>query len=164
MLPGMGNPRGMEIIPITDFRKQRFMDWLCTPAAEREPRLMEELAEELSLTRRTLSNWKKDDEFLEHWEKRHRATIGNPDKINEVLHTLYKTATDPDDPKHVSAAKEFLAHVEGTRPQRVDVTVTRADVSTLSTEQLIELAAMRARDALDRRQEPMDWDTIPDHG
>lgn len=151
MLPGMGNPKGLEIIPIDDFRKQRFLDWLCTPIAEREPSTMEELAGELSLTRRTLTNWKKDDEFLKHWEQRHRATIGNPERINEVLNTLYRTATDPDDPKHVSAAKEFLGFVEGTRPQKVDVTVTNQDVSKLSTDELIALAAKRAASELDRR-------------
>lgn len=160
MITGMANPRGYEDIPITDFRKQRFLDWLCTPAAEREPSTMEELAGELSLTRRTLSNWKKDDEFLKHWEQRHRATIGNPDRINEVLNTLYRTATDPDDPKHVSAAKEFLSHVEGTRPQRVDVTVTNQDVSKLPTDVLIDMAAKAAQRELDRRIENGSVDTL----
>ena len=156
----MGNPRGYEIIPITDFRKQRFLDWLCTPASEREPTTMDDLAAELSITRRTLSNWKKDDEFLAHWEKRHRATIGNPDKINEVLNTLYRTAVDPDDPKHISAAKEYLGYVRGTAPQRVDVTVTNESVSDIPTHVLMDMVAERARAELDRRHADDDADTV----
>ena len=152
--------QGQVVIPITDWRKQAFLDWLCTPASEREPATMEAFSDTVGMTRRTLSSWKKDDEFLEHWEKRHRATIGNPDRVNEVLNVLYKTATDIDDPKHISAAKEFLNHVEGTRPQKVDVTVTRADASSLSDDQLMELLASRAADELDRRTKTDDWDTV----
>jgi hypothetical protein len=149
----MGNPNGQEIIPITDFRKQRFMEWLCTPQGKREPSTMEVLSQELGLTRRTLSNWKKDDEFLEHWEKMYRRTVGSPERLQKVYDTLFQTATDPDDPKHVQAADKYIHAVEGAQPQKVDVTVTGdSDLSNLSDDDLFALLANRATKEVERRQ------------
>lgn len=127
-------------LPIEDFRKQRFLQWLCVPAREREPSTMDELAVELDVTRRTLSNWKKDDEFIDAWAKRHRQTVGNPDRLNEIIDVLYKTATDIDDPKHIQAAKEYRSWVEETKPQQVEVTVSQKyDLSHLSDRELFAM-------------------------
>lgn len=131
-------------IPIDDWRKQRFLDWLCTVPKEREPRTMEALADELSLTRRTLTTWKTDDkEFIEAWEKRYLQTIGNPGVKQEIMETLRRTATDPDDPKHVQAAKTYF-EIEGSmKPAKMEVNVTRA-AKDLTDEQLDALIAEHA--------------------
>lgn len=127
-------------LPIEDFRKQRFLQWLCIPAKEREPSTMDELATELDVTRRTLTNWKKDDEFIDAWAKEHRRTVGNPDRLNEILDVLYKTAVDIDDPKHIQAAKEYRSWVEETKPQQVEVKVSRDyDLSKFSDAELFAM-------------------------
>lgn len=133
------------IVPITDFRKQAFLKWLCTPIKEREPRTMELLAEQLQTTRRTLTTWKTDDkEFIEAWEKMYLRTIGNPERKQSIMDTLYKTATDGDDPKHVAAAKQYF-EIEGSiKPSRVEVSMSKP-ATELTDEQLDEILAVKAQ-------------------
>jgi hypothetical protein len=113
------------VVPITDFRKQTFLKWLCTPAKERDPKTMELLAEQLGLSRRTLTNWKDDKEFLEAWEKRYLKTIGDPSRKQEIMDVLYRTATDADDPKHVQAAKQYFEIEGSVKPQKMQIEVSR---------------------------------------
>jgi hypothetical protein len=130
-------------IPITDFRKQAFLRWLCTPLKEREPKTFIGFAEEVGLDRRTLQNWRDEKEFLEAWEKMYLRTIGDPSKKSEIMATLYQTATDPDDPKHVQAAKAYF-EIEGSmKPTKMEVTVQRP-AAELTDDQLAALLAERA--------------------
>jgi Helix-turn-helix of insertion element transposase len=130
-------------VPITDFRKQAFLRWLCTPVKEREPRTFIDFAAEVGLDRRTLQNWRDEKEFLEAWEKMYLKTIGDPSKKSEIMGTLYQTATDPDDPKHVQAAKAYF-EIEGSmKPSRMEVTVQRP-AAELTDDQLAALLAERA--------------------
>ena len=138
-------------VPVSDFRKQRFLHWLCTPPKDREPRLLEELAEELGLTRRTLTNWKDDKDFLEAWEKLYLKTIGNPEVKMRIMKTLEKTATDPDDPKHVTAAKTYFEIEGSVKPAKMDVQVTQRPAKELTDEQLAELIALNAQAEKDQR-------------
>jgi hypothetical protein len=131
------------IVPITDFRKQAFLRWLCTPLKEREPSSFIKFAEEVGVDRRTLQNWRDDKEFLEAWEKMYLKTIGDPSKKSEIMATLYQTATDPDDPKHVMAAKAYF-EIEGSmKPSKMEVVVQRP-AAELTDEQLATLLAERA--------------------
>lgn len=134
-----------------DFRQQAFLDWLCTPVKEREPRHMKDLEEQLGVTRRTMTNWKVDREFLEEWERRYLKEIGNPERKSEIMDTLYKTAIDPDDPKHVQAAKQYF-EIEGSlKPAQMEVSI-RKEASELTDEQLAQVAAMKANDMLAARR------------
>ena len=122
------HPVGGEVhrLPVTHVHKQRLLTWLCTPKKEREPPKLEDLAEELGVTRRTLTNWKVDPEFLEAWNTMYLRTIGSPEVKSEIMHTLKRTATDPDDPKHVQAAKTYF-EIEGSlKPQTQQIEVKRS--------------------------------------
>lgn len=131
------------VIPITDFRKQAALRWLCTPIKEREPKTFIALAEELGVDRRTIQSWRDDKEFLEAWEKLYLRTIGDPGKKSDIMATLYRTATDPDDPKHVQAAKAYF-EIEGSmKPAKMEVTVQRP-AAELTDDQLATLLAERA--------------------
>ena len=143
--------KGRVIIPIDDFRKQRFLHWLCTPPKDRDPSTMEVLAEELGLTRRTLTNWKDEKEFLEAWEKLYLKTIGNPEVKMRIMKTLEMTATDPDDPKHVQAAKTYFEIEGSVKPAKMDVQVTQRPAKELSDEQLAELVSMHATAEQEKR-------------
>ena len=132
------------VIPLADFRKQRYLTWLCTSVPDRNPKKLGDLAEELGVTNKTLFNWRTEDkEFMEEWEKRYKRGIGSPERKQHILDTLYKTATDPDDPKHVQAAEKYLNHVEDAKPGRMDVVVHK-ETANLSDEDLENLIAGKA--------------------
>ena len=135
---------------LSDFRKQRLLEWLLTPIADREPRTLQELADEIGMTRRQLTTWKSEADFLEEWERLYRHTVGNPERKQHVVDTLYKTATDQDDPKHVQAASKFLEAVDAIAPQRVEMTV-KGKVSELSTDELQQMLAEYTKNELDDR-------------
>jgi len=130
-------------IPISDFRKQTFLKWLCTPSKERDPRTISDLALQLDVGRKTLYRWQEDKEFLEAWEKMYLRTIGDPSRKSEIMETLFRTATDPDDPKHVQAAKTYFEIEGSVKPAKMEVSVTRP-TAELTDEQLAELLAERA--------------------
>ena len=141
-----------KVVPITDFRKQAFLEWLCTPVRERDPKTMADLAEQLQLTRRTLTNWKTDDkEFIEEWEKRYLRTIGNPERKAKIMDTLLATATDADDPKHVQAAKTYFEIEGSVKPAKMQVEV-RKEASELTDAELAQLISLKAEAELRGRE------------
>lgn len=123
--------------------KQRFIAWLLSPAKDRNPKTMEEFAQLNHVTRRQLTNWKtKDREFIEAWEMEYLRTIGNPERKNTIMETLYRTATDPDDPKHVAAAKQYF-EIEGSlKPTKHQVEISKP-VTDLSDDELDEIVAAK---------------------
>lgn len=121
-----------------EWRKQAFLDWLCTIHKDRNPPTYRELAEQLGVGETTLHSWKRDPDFLERWEYQYRRTIGSPEKMHEVLHTLYETAIDRTDPRMVAAAREYRQATEAVRPQKVDMTI-RKDLAELTDEEIMAL-------------------------
>lgn len=130
------------VIPVTDWRKQTFLKWLCTPPKERDPRTQEDLAKHLGFSRETLSRWKEDKDFLEAWEKMYLKTIGDPARKQAIMDTLYRTATDPDDPKHVQAAKQYFEIEGSVKPAKMQVEVTKS-AATLTDAELDEILATK---------------------
>lgn len=139
-------------IPVSDWRKQRFLEWLCTIKEDRDPPLQKDLAEELSVAPGTLVTWRNDPDFLEEWHRRYRKTVGSPERMQLVLERLFETATDRTDPRQVAAAKEYRMAVEGVAPTRFELNVTNA--RDLSDEALAELLAEAAAQEANDRAEP----------
>lgn len=153
-LYGKKDGRGQHmVVPIGDHvGKQIFLDWLTTPLKEREAKTVTDFCRQHDLSRNTVKEWKSDPEFIKEWEKRYLRTIGNPGRKSEIMDTLYRTATDPDDPKHVAAAKQYF-EIEGSmRPQKLDVQVT-GDPKSLTDEDLAALLAEHAAKQLEQRGE-----------
>lgn len=145
----MGRPQTHTIDGVA---KQTYIAWLLTPPKERDPQKLDDLAAQLGVERRTLTRWRTEDkEFIEAWEKEYLRTIGNPSVKSEIMQTLLKTATDPDDPKHVQAAKAYF-EIEGSlKPVKTQVNVQTGDVQKLTMEQLDELLAQKAEAEKARR-------------
>jgi hypothetical protein len=143
---GKKDGRGQHFaVPLSDWRKQRLLEWLCTVVPDRKPKFLGELAEEMGVTRRVLTKWKGEDkEFQEEWEKRYRRGIGSPERKQEILDTLFRTATDQDDPKHVAAAGKYLDYVDDAKPSKMEVTVNK-EAAVLTDEQLAELITEKAQ-------------------
>ena len=85
--------------------QNRLIEWLLCPKSERSPRTQGDLAVDMGVTTREVAAWKRDVEFLQAWDAQYLQTIGSPDAKMRIMQTLMATATDPDDPKHVQAAK-----------------------------------------------------------
>lgn len=118
-----------------DERKQRLIEWLCTPKRDRDPATQEALAKKLRVRPNKLSEWKQDPEFLKAWEAYYLRTVGSPERKQSLMDTLFRTGSDADDPRHVAAAAKYMELVEGLRPQQIEVTVKRP-AQELSDEQL----------------------------
>ena len=114
------------------------------PRRNGNPRRTPTWPSSLGVDRRTLQNWRDDKEFLEAWEKLYLKTIGDPSKKSEIMETLFKTATDNDDPKHVQAAKAYF-EIEGSiKPAKMQVEVSNKPTQELTDDQLAVLIAERA--------------------
>lgn len=141
-----------------DWRRQKYIEWLVTPLADREPERVDEFAKSIDSTRNTLHRWRQEADFLAEWERQYRLTTGSPEKIQSVLVELHATAIDRTDPRQVQAAKVYLEAVDAVKPQRVDVTVTAGKAArNLSDDELYAMLAERAAKELEARQEaPVD--------
>ena len=136
----------------TDWRRDRFLEWLCTIPQDRMPPSQSALAEELQVSHDVLRSWKKDPEFLALWESLYRRTIGSPERAGQVMQSLYETAIDRTDPRQVQAARAYMDQIEGARPQKVDVTVTAGQAAKdLTDDQLFAMLASRAEKELANR-------------
>lgn len=143
---------GAKTYDIDGVAKTRFVEWLLTPPSEREPKALRDLATELRVSRNTLTTWKtRDKEFMEEWERRYLNSIGSPERKQAIMDTLYRTAIDPDDPKHVTAAKQYM-EIEGSlKPQKQQIEITKAP-NDLSDEELDALLAQNVTNIKDKRE------------
>ena len=136
-----------------DFKRQLFIEWLCTPKRDREPPTQEAFARLHFVNPDTLSLWKRDRTFLLAWENHYLATVGSPERKQTILDTLYRTGSDPDDPRHVAAAAKYMELVDGLKPQRLDVHLHRP-AKDLTDDELNAIAARYAeQEQAARKQE-----------
>ena len=149
---GMDRTPGVKT-PYDDWRRQAFMDWLCTIPEDREPRTMKELAEKISISHQTLTNWKKDPHFMADWEMQYRKTVGSPEKAQRVIQRLFETAEDRTDPRQVPAARAYLEAIDAIKPKKVDVTVTKSPAKDLTDDELYRILAERAEQELAQRSD-----------
>ena len=143
---------------LTDEHRERFILWLCTPPAERDPRTQDALAQEFGYKpgASVLTQLKSDPEFLREWNTRYLQTISSPDKKMRIMERLEQTALDEDDPKHVQAARTYLDIVESMSPRGPGGSTASEPVkpaSDLSDEALEALLSKGARDELAERRE-----------
>jgi hypothetical protein len=109
-----------------DPRKLRLMDWLTTPKQERVPSSQAKLADELGVHVRSIRDWMQDPVFRDAWDREAKAVVGNPERAQTVLDTLYAAATDPGNKAQVQAAKLYLEATNSIKPPPIEVTVRKA--------------------------------------
>lgn len=145
-------PNRVGAIPKNDWRRQYYLDWLCTPPAQRDPPTVKELGEKLSISERVLYRWRREADFIAEWEVQYRKVVGSPEKAQRILDKLFETAEDRTDPRQVQAAKAYLEAIEVIKPKKVEVTVNRA-AKDLSDEDLYAILAERAEQELRERSD-----------
>lgn len=126
----------------------RYISWLTTVPDYRQPKTERELAAELDVYPKTLYNWRQDKDFREVWQDESDEVIGNPDRRQAVLETLYRAATNERNPRHVAAGKLYLEAIGAMAPPKLDVTVSGKALGSLSNDELdlligLGLAEMR---------------------
>lgn len=145
-------PNKVGKIAPNDWRRQHFLEWLCTPPDHRDPHTMKELAAEFGLSEQTLFRWKREPEFLGEWEIQYRKVVGSPEKAQRIMDKLFETAEDRTDPRQVQAAKAYLEAIEVIKPKKVEVTVNKA-ARDLSDDDLYAILAERAQQELRERSD-----------
>lgn len=125
-------------------KKQRLIEWLCTPKKERDPQTQEQLTRRLRVSSATVARWKKEPEFLKAWEVHYLQTVGSPERKQTLMDTLFRTGSDGDDPRHVQAASKYLEIAEGLRPQQLEITVQHRPIKEWSDEMIDAVLARHA--------------------
>ena len=129
-----------------DPEKMRFIEWLTTPPAARDPATEAEFARMIDVHVKTLYNWKHDREFREVWQGETDQVIGDLDKRQRVLDALYEAASDPRNPRHVSAAKLYLESIREMSPERESQSKAVGMLTDAELELMIQRTVAEARD------------------
>jgi hypothetical protein len=129
-----------------DPEKMRFIEWLTTPPAARNPETEAEFARMIDVHVKTLYNWKHDREFREVWQGETDQVIGDLDKRQRVLDALYEAASDPRNPRHVSAAKLYLESIREMSPERESQAKAVGMLTDAELELMIQRTVAEARD------------------
>jgi hypothetical protein len=120
-------------------RQVAYLDWLCTPPAERVPASKAKYAVQFKVAEQTLRRWEKLKVFREEWASRVDAIQGSPDKKFSLLEALYRKAMDGD----TRSAELYLKATNQMAPPQLKVEVERS-TAQLSDEELDALIASRA--------------------
>lgn len=126
-----------------DPRKMRFIEWLTTPPSMRDPETEEEFAAVIDVHPKTLHNWKRDPEFKYVWHGKTDEVIGGDDRRQAVIDALFAAASDPFNPRSVSAAKEYREWLKLMAPEQAGSGEIVADkpLALLSDEEIDDLLA-----------------------
>ncbi len=133
-----------------DHRKVALLDWLCTVPSLRIPETMDDLADELGVTSRSLRNWKSAESFLKVWRKHSNEVIGSPEKTQRLLENLLAVGMDREHRQMVQAANTFLKATGAIQPpERQEA--TKSALADMTIEQLQAMAAQVVQRELHER-------------
>jgi hypothetical protein len=131
-------PRNSYVAVTQDPRKMRFIEWLTTPPAMREPRTEEEFALTVDVHPKTLHNWKHDPEFKAVWHGETDRVVGGDDRRQAVMDALYEAASDPNHPRMAAAAKLWFDNLKAMSPENEPGQVVATKRLELLTDEEIE--------------------------
>lgn len=109
--------------------REKYLNWLLTPPAERQPQTKTDFADEHNVARSTLYEWENSDDFQEElraligkWGVRQYSEIMN--KLMEILMTAPPTPA-------VAAARELLRHIDTTGGKQSEDEVTETKLKDI---------------------------------
>lgn len=126
-----------------DPKKMLFIEWLTTPPPDRDPSTEEEFAATIDVHPKTLYNWKRDPEFKGVWHAETDKVVGGEDRRQAIMDALFEAASDPNNPRMVSAAKEWRQWVEQMSPPAAEggEVVATKRIELLTDEEIEDLLA-----------------------
>ena len=137
-------PKNYYVPVRQDPEKMRYIEWLTTPPRARDPATEAEFARMIDVHTKTLYNWKQDREFRDVWQGETDQIIGDLDRRQAVLDTLFEAARDPRNPRHVAASKLYLEAVGAMSPAKLEVSHSHKAVGMLTDDELDRLIARGA--------------------
>ena len=111
---------------------QEFVEWLVTPTWEREQPSQTAWAHAHHRHPNTVSQWKKDTRVKRAIEKRCDELNLSTDRIQEVINSVFKAATQGD----MKAATLYLQHADRLAPKRI--VIEDRTLSAMSDAELAE--------------------------
>lgn len=105
MLPSADTPRSDRRAKVE--RQAVYMAWLLQPKDMRDPPTKTKMAERLGVTIQTLLSYERDPDFSQLVRERLSQSF-RTDRLPHLFDSLYQTATNPDNPRQVQAARTLL--------------------------------------------------------
>ena len=120
--------------------QDRFLDEYCLVPEQMRP-TQKEWAERNGVSERAVTGWKRDQRFIDEWNRRMSLTWGHPDNLNGIINNLMEQAKSSSGTTAIKAAELWLKFMGLMAPpeMNVNVTATEPDVATMSTLELVEL-------------------------
>lgn len=91
-------------------KQSEFLDWLLSDI--KVPLSQAKWAVENDVNERTIQTWKRDPRFVSEWEKRAADKNLSPERIQDMVDTLYAAGKNGD----IKAAKDYIDYVSRFMP------------------------------------------------
>lgn len=125
----------------TDFQKRteltatqrEFIEYLLDPSSCEQKGTYEQWGKEHGVSREALRRWKKEQLFIEEWDRRAHQVFGGIERLQMVIDALFEKAQNGD----TKAAQLYLQYVDKLTPTRKVIHEDRR-VSELTDEELAD--------------------------
>lgn len=129
-----------NVAAILDARQEKYLNWLLTPAHERQPASQTIFCKENNVDPTTVRRWQNKPYFRKEWERRVDELQGSPERTQRILDSLYNKALDGD----VRAANLYLQATQRLVPASRQQITTSKPMKELSDEELDVLIGQMA--------------------
>ena len=127
---------------LLDPRQEQYLNWLLTPAHERQPSSQQKYCDLHNIDPTTVRRWQKKPHFIKEWDKRVEELQGSSERTQRILDALYEKGLDGD----VRAAKLYLEATHRLIPTKaVEQKVTTSELSDEELDELIAKVADREK-------------------
>ena len=127
---------------LLDPRQEQYLNWLLTPAHERQPSSQQKYCDLHNIDPTTVRRWQKKPHFIKEWDKRVEELQGSPERTQRILDALYEKGLDGD----VRAAKLYLEATHRLIPTKaVEQKVTTSELTDEELDELIAKVADREK-------------------
>lgn len=135
---------GLEENVLSD-KQERYVRWLTTAPALREPSSKLAFASEVGVDVTTLHRWEKREVFRKQWASQVDEVVGSPERTQRLLDRLFDAGMDGDE----KAARLYFQVLGKLAPQQMNVSVDKkgSDMSDAELDAAIAAGALREKAA-----------------